>query len=206
MKIGYARVSTEDQKLDLQINALNEAGCKQIFQEKISGAKKKRPELSRMLEMIREGDEVIVYKLDRLGRSLSNLVEIINLLMEKKVKFRTLTDNINIDDESPMGKLMFHIFASFAEYERNINIERTRAGLAAAQLRGVSLGRPKGLSKEAEKKAISAVYYYEKGELSITQICKLLEVSQTTFYRYIRLKGSKDSAKKRANAILMANT
>lgn len=188
MKIGYARVSTQDQNLDAQLDALKASGCQRIYQEKISGANKDRPELQRMLKEIVEGDEVIVWKLDRLGRSLSDLVHVVNELQEKRVGFRCVQDSF-IDTTTPQGRLVFGIFASLAEFERNIIRERTKAGLSAARSRGRVGGRPKGLSKAAQNTAIAAETLYRKGDMSISQICHQLRISKSTLYRYLRFQG-----------------
>lgn len=134
MNIGYARVSTIDQNLDLQLDTLKKIDCKKIFTDKVSGVKEERKGLQEALEYAREGDCLVVYKLDRLARSLKQLVKLINILAEKKVAFRSL--NENIDTSSTSGKLVFHIFASIAEFERDIIRDRTKAGLAAARARG----------------------------------------------------------------------
>ncbi|MFD2937099.1 recombinase family protein [Spirosoma flavum] len=151
MKIGYARVSTLDQHLDLQLNALRSAGCELVFQEKISGASTDRPELQKLLQQLRSGDEVVVWKLDRLGRNLSHLVELVTQFEEKGVAFSSVQDKI--DTSTPAGKLIFHIFCSLAEFERAQTRERTMAGLVAAKLKGKIGGKPKGLSEEAKKTA-----------------------------------------------------
>jgi len=150
MKIGYARVSTEDQNLSLQLDALQRVGCKKIYQEKVSSRVAQRPALSMLLEHIRAGDTLIVWKLDRLGRSLKELVALINQLATKKVHFKSL--NENIDTSTPTGQLTFHIFCAIAEFEREIIRQRTLAGLQAARARKQTLGRPKGLGKEAQQK------------------------------------------------------
>ena len=188
MIIGYARVSTQDQNLDAQLDALREAGCKRIYQEKISGASKERPELKRMLEELEPGDEVLVWKLDRLGRSLSDLIQIVNDFQEKSIGFRCLQDAF-VDTTTPQGRLVFSIFGALAEFERNIIRERTKAGLAAARARGRQGGRPKGLSKDAQNTATAAETLYRKGEMSVDQICRQLRISKSTLYRYLRLQG-----------------
>lgn len=134
MRIGYARVSTKDQNLDLQLDALTKAGCEKIYREKISGAGKERPELQKMLENIREGDVIVIWKLDRLGRSFRHLVEIVNNLMTKKVGLQSL--NNPIDTTTPQERLAFNLFGSLAEFEREVIRERTGAGLEAARARG----------------------------------------------------------------------
>lgn len=139
MIIGYARVSTQDQNTELQIDALKQAGCERIYQEKMTGATRQRPELDACLNMLREGDTLLVWRLDRLGRSLKDLVEIVTSLEDRGVSFRSLTENI--DTSSTGGKLIFHIFGALAEFERNLISDRTKAGLAAARARGRKGGR-----------------------------------------------------------------
>lgn len=182
--IGYARVSTHDQNLDLQLDALKKAGCTEIFQEKVSGAKKERPELQKLLDYLRPGDVVVIWKLDRLGRSLKDLIELVEHIKAKGVELKSLQDNI--DTSTPTGKLTFNIFASIAQFERDIIRERTKAGLAAARARGRLGGRPKGLSKEAEKKAKIAKSLYLSGDYSIREITEQLQISKPTLYKYLR--------------------
>jgi len=186
MKFGYARVSTKEQSLNLQKDALKKDGCKKIFSEKISGSKKERIELDRLIEKLREGDQIVVWKLDRLGRSLKDLVNLISLLQEKGVGFKSLKDNI--DTTTSTGKLIFHLFASLAEFERDIISERTKAGLSSARARGRVGGRPKGLSKKAQDKARIAETLYREKELSVGDICEHLSISKPTLYRYLRIR------------------
>lgn len=148
MRIGYCRVSTSDQNLDLQTDALTAAGCEKIFADKISAAKE-RPQLDEALKFIREGDTLIVWRLDRLGRSLKDLVSIVGNLEERKINFVSLTESI--DTTTATGKLIFHIFASFAEFERNLIRERTKAGLTAAKERGRTGGRKPALNAEKQQ-------------------------------------------------------
>lgn len=187
MNIGYARVSTKDQSLNLQEDALQKAGCKKIFSEHISGAKSERPELKAMMAHLREGDIVIVWKLDRLGRSLRDLVNLISKFQEMGVGFKSLNDNI--DTTTATGKLTFHLFAALAEFERDIISQRTKAGLEAARARGRKGGRPKGLSKKAQDKARLAESLYNEKEKSIADICKHLNITKPTFYNYLRSRG-----------------
>ncbi|MCG8381722.1 MAG: recombinase family protein [Gammaproteobacteria bacterium] len=151
MIIGYARVSTADQDTSLQLDALKNADVERVYQESRSGASKERPELAKCLDVMRAGDTLVVWRLDRLGRSLKDLVEIISDLEEKGIGFRSLTEAI--DTTSAGGKLVFHIFAALSEFERSLIQERTRAGLAAARARGRKGGRPRALSKDQTKKA-----------------------------------------------------
>ena len=184
MKFGYARVSTKEQNLSLQMDALEKEGCNLIFQEKIGGAKAGRPQLRKMIDQLREGDVIVTWKLDRLGRSLRDLVNLINEIQDKGAGLKSLNDTI--DTTTPQGKLTFHLFASLAEFERDIIRERTRAGLEAARARGRKGGRPKGLNKEAKDKAIVAETLYKQGEMSVTEICKHLNIARSTFYKYLR--------------------
>lgn len=186
MKIGYARVSTIDQNLDMQLNALQSAGCGLIFQEKVSGAGKERPELQKMLEQIRPGDEVVVWKLDRLGRSLPHLIELVNQFSERQVTFTSINDKI--DTSSSAGKLIFHIFCSLAEFERSQIRERTMAGLAAAKRKGNIGGKPKGLSEEAKQTARLAESLFKDG-FGVQVIAKKLNLSRTTVYKYLDYRG-----------------
>ncbi len=188
MKIGYARVSTKEQDLALQMDALEKAGCKpiNIFKEKASGAKADRPELQKMMGQIREGDVIVIWKLDRLGRSLRDLVNLVSKIQEKGAGLKSLTDQI--DTTTPQGKLTFHLFAALAEFERDIISERTKAGLASARARGRKGGRPKGLSKEARDKAMLAETLYKQEEMSIKEICNHLNISRTTLYKYLKFR------------------
>lgn len=186
MKIGYARVSTKDQNLSLQIDALKKEGCQKIYEEKATGAKMDRVELKKMLEHLREGDVVIIWKLDRLGRSLRDLVNLVSVIQDKGAGLKSLNDFI--DTTTPQGKLTFHIFAALAEFEREIISDRTKAGLESARARGRKGGRPKGLSKEAQNKAIVAETLYNQKQMSVAQICRHLNISKATFYKYIRIR------------------
>jgi DNA invertase Pin-like site-specific DNA recombinase len=181
MKIGYARVSTSDQKLDLQIDALELAGCEKIFiDDGVSGAKRDRPQLNAALEFARDGDTLVVWKLDRLGRSIQHLIEEVNGLEARGVGFVCLEQAI--DTTTPGGKLVFHIFAAMAEFERDLIRERTNAGLAAARARGRNGGRPSALKPEqvAMGRALA-----KEGSMSITAICEQLGCSRSTYYRQI---------------------
>ena len=164
MKIGYARVSTVEQDLNLQLDALESAGCERIYQEKLSGASRKRPQLEEMLDHLRVDDEVVVWKLDRPARSLKDLVQLVNEIQERGASFRSLQDQI--DTSSVHGKFTFHLFAALAEFERDIIRERTMAGLQAARARGRVGGRPKGLSQKAEHTAIIAERLLATGHLN----------------------------------------
>lgn len=184
MKFGYARVSTKGQNLDLQIQQLQQEGCEKIFTDVVSGVKAERPELDRMLEQVRAGDVIIIWKLDRLGRSLTHLIELVNKLVDQQVGLKSLNDPI--DTTNSQGRLIFNIFASLAEFERDLIIERTQAGLKAARARGRVGGRPKGLSKAAEQKALAAASLYREGNLTVKQISENLGISKGTLYSYLR--------------------
>jgi len=182
MKIGYARVSTQDQKLELQTSELEKYGCKKIFKEKRS-AVKERPELDKLLTHLRSRDVVVVWKLDRLGRSLRHLIDLVARFRESDVDVVSLSDNI--DTTTAQGRLIFNIFASFAEFERELISERTKAGLKAARDKGRVGGRKPGLSDDAKTKAWAAFHLYKQEDLSISDILKQLNVSRATFYRYL---------------------
>lgn len=181
MRIGYARVSSDDQNLALQKDALQAAQCERVYEEKESGGKTDRPELLKLLEVLRQGDTLVVWRLDRLGRSLKHLIEIVEKLEAMGVGFQSLTENI--DTTTSGGKLVFHIFAALAEFERTLIRERTRAGLKAARVRGRQGGRPKALS--AEKQRIAQALRDDSSQ-DVGAICKTLGISRTTFYRYTK--------------------
>jgi DNA invertase Pin-like site-specific DNA recombinase len=184
MNIGYARVSTRDQNLTLQLDALHQAGCETIFQEQASGATKTRPELDRLLASLRTGDTVYIYKLDRLGRSLKHLLDMVAELEFRGVGLVSLTDAINTT--SAQGRLVFNLFASLAEFERELIRERTHAGLAAARARGRVGGRQRGLSEQAERTAIIAETLYREQQLGVNEIAQRLRISKVTLYKYLR--------------------
>src|SRR4051812_417476 len=183
MLVGYARVSTTDQTLDLQHDALTKAGCTKIFTDTASGAQTERTGLSEALAYVREGDTIVVWKLDRLGRSLKDLIERIRELNDRKIGFRSLTENI--DTTTSGGKLIFHIFGALAEFERDITRERTNAGLAAARVRGKLGGRPPALSPVKIKLARRL---YADTSTSVAEICKMLGISRHTLQRYVKRK------------------
>ena len=189
MKIGYARVSTKEQNLTLQIDALKKEGCKIIFEEKMSGTKSDRPELKKMMAQLREEDVIVIWKLDRLGRSLRDLVNLVTEIQTRKAGLKSLNDSINTT--TPHGKLTFYLFAALAEFERDIISERTKAGLAAARARGRMGGRPKGLSKAAKDKAMIAKTLYEQRQMSVAEICQYLSIAKSTLYKYLRYMGVK---------------
>jgi|TARA_R110000823_G_scaffold60123_6_gene143910 DNA invertase Pin-like site-specific DNA recombinase len=181
MLVGYARVSTDDQNLNLQRDALDQAGCEQIFKDQLSGAKAERPGLHQALQYARTGDTIVVWRLDRLSRSLKDLIEMVTLLESKGIGLKSLQEAI--DTSSSSGKLIFHIFGALAEFERNLIRERTQAGLQAARARGRKGGRPKSLSKD--KQAL-AVKLYDEKEHTVDQICEMMGISKPTLYKYIK--------------------
>lgn len=181
MKIGYARVSKHTQCLNLQIDALNKHGCEKIFLEKASGAKRDRPKLKEALSICKEGDSLVVWKLDRLARSTRQLIETVESLDSKKITFVSLTEDLNT--KGAIGNLMFHVFASVAQFERDIITERVNAGLEAARYRGVIGGRPKTITNEKLSAARSLL---EGGELKVKEICSQLNMSVASFYRHFK--------------------
>jgi len=180
MKIGYARVSTNDQDTQLQIDALKAAGCERIYEEKQSGAKKDRPELQQCLKSLREGDILIVWKLDRLGRSLQHLIELVTDLENRQIGFQSLTENI--DTTSPTGKLIFHIFGSLAEFERGLIRERVKAGLAAAKKKGKKFGRPEALNEKDKEMALAMF----NGGATKIDIARHFNVTRQTIYSLLK--------------------
>ncbi len=184
MLVGYARVSTDDQTLDPQKDALLKTGCEKIFTDIASGAKTDRAGLSEALDFLRDGDTLVVWKLDRLGRSLKHLIETVNLLEEKKAGFKSLTENM--DTTSPGGKLFFHVFGALAEFERALIRERTKAGLEAARARGRKGGRRKEIEKIDPRKITRAKELYAQKDMPVKEIMAIAGIkSRTTFYRYI---------------------
>jgi DNA invertase Pin-like site-specific DNA recombinase len=181
--IGYARISTTEQHLHLQQDALSAAGCLKIFTDTISGAKAERKGLAEALEYIRGRDTLIVWRLDRLGRSLKDLIERITDLHSRNIGFKSLTENI--DTTTSGGKLIFHIFGALAEFERDIIKERTNAGLTAARARGRQGGRPRSSLSDARKLQM-AKQMYENKSLPVKEICKALGIPRSTFYKYMR--------------------
>lgn len=177
MKIGYARVSTDDQNLDLQRDALAAVGCGRLFTDTASGAKASRSGLVEALAFARPGDVLTVWRLDRLGRSLPELVKVVGELQAAGIGFESLTERI--DTSTAAGELVFHVFGSIAQFERRLMIERTQAGLAAARSRGRTGGRP-GTSPET----VNAIQTLAKTERSPGEICKALNISRSTFYKY----------------------
>jgi len=180
MLIGYARVSTEDQKLDLQHDALRTSGCDRIFDETASGASSRLPAREELLAYARQGDTVLIWKLDRLGRSLRDLIEIVNGLNQRGVGLRSLHESI--DTTTPAGKLTFHIFGALSEFEREVLRERTQAGLTAARKRGKNLGRPRSLNTEQIEMARSML---ANPKLSARLVAEQLGVHRATLYRHL---------------------
>lgn len=180
MKIGYARASTKEQNLNAQLDALKAAGCEKIYQENVSGTKKDRPELLHMIEDLRKGDTVIVYKLDRISRSTKHLIELAELFEEKKVNFQSINDDI--DTSTANGRFFFRMMANIAELERDLISERTKAGLDAARARGRAGGRPKANAKTIKM----ALDMYDSKKYTISQITDACNISAQTLYRYIR--------------------
>lgn len=191
MKVGYARVSTREQNIHMQVIALEEAGCEEIYEEVVSGAKAERPILNNLIKQLRPKDILVIWKLDRLGRSLKNLIELVQDLMDNDIGLCSLNDPI--DTTSPQGRLVFNIFASLAEFERDVIRERTQAGLNAARARGRRGGRPRGLSRSAEATACAAETLYKEKKLSVKEICKKLSISKSTLYKYLRHRNVKIS-------------
>ncbi len=177
MKIGYARVSTDDQRMDLQRDALTAAGCEKVFTDTASGAKAARPGLVEALAFARKGDVLVVWRLDRLGRSLPELVKVVGELEAAGVGFESVTERI--ETNSAAGRLVFHVFAALAEFERRLIVERTHAGLEAARARGRKGGRP---ALPPEK--VAAIQAMAAGNRSVSEICKALKIGRSTLYKY----------------------
>ena len=190
MDIGYARVSTGEQTLDLQLDALKAAGCGKLYTETASGAKADRPVLADVLSYLRNGDTLVVWRLDRLGRSLQHLIETVAALVERGIGFKSLTEQI--DTTTPGGKLIFHVFGALAEFERDVIRERTHAGLAAARARGRLGGRPKKLTDAKQLELARTLY--EAGQTDIETICATLGISRATLYRYLKHRTGEPSA------------
>jgi DNA invertase Pin-like site-specific DNA recombinase len=186
-KIGYARVSTAEQELNLQIDALKKAGCleKNIFIDKISGSKKERPGLDKALKILKEKDTLIVWRLDRLGRSMPHLVSLIEDLRKNKIFFKSICDGV-IDTTTASGELIFNIFSCLAQFERRLIVERTKAGLSAARARG-KLGGRKPITIDNPKVKMAKKMHADK-TIEIQDICKTLNISRPSLYRYLRMK------------------
>ena len=178
--LGYARVSTLEQNARLQTDALQAAGCYKVFIDTASGALDERRELARLFDQVRPGDTVVVWRLDRLGRSIRHLIDTVNALADRKVGFRSLTENI--DTTTSGGKLVFHIFGALAEFERELIRERTHAGLAAARARGRNGGRPTVMPPD---KVAAARQMYDSQQYTVEAIAKVLGVSRASIYRHL---------------------
>ena len=192
MKIGYARVSTGLQNLNLQEDRLNQYGCEKIFSDHISGAKSKRPGLDKAIEFARSGDTIVVWRLDRLGRNMEDLITLVNELNNRGVSFHSLEENITMDKSSSTGQLLFHLFAAFAEFERNLILERSSAGRIAARARGRYGGRPEKLNKQ-DLKLLKTLY--DNGT-PIKTIAEQWKVSRTTIYRYLNKLNNQENKDK----------
>jgi len=194
MLFGYVRVSTKSQNPDLQIDALLKKGVKEknIYRDVSSGAKAERHDLDLMIGRLREGDTVIVWKLDRIARSISHLLKLVEQFEKLGVKFRSINDPF-VDTTSAHGKFVITLFGAVAQLERDIIIERTSAGLKSARGRGIQLGRKRGISKQAEQKAILAASYYRRNDLPIIDIMKLVGIkSKPTLYKYLAIQGRRN--------------
>lgn len=192
MVFGYARVSTAEQSLDLQLDALLKEGIEQknIYTDKVSSTKEERKSLSKLLDYVREGDTIVVWKLDRLARSLIHFTKLMSELDEKGVKFRSITESfIDTTKKSSQSEFIINIFAALAQLERDIIIERTKAGLESARRRGKVLGAPKGISKKNQQKAVLCEEYFKEGKLTVSEICERLNISRATYYKYLRYRG-----------------
>jgi len=183
MLIGYARVSTQDQTLDLQTDALTQSGCEKLFTDMTSGAKAERPGLQDAINHLRAGDTLVVWRLDRLGRTLKHLITTITELSDQNIGFKSLQEHI--DTTTSGGKLIFHIFGALAEFEREIIRERTSAGLQAARARGRIGGRPKIQSLDPKKMALAKQLHDDRSR-PVQEICDTLQIGRSTLYRYLR--------------------
>lgn len=182
LNLGYARVSTQDQLLDLQLDALTAHSCQTIYQEHASGKSAERPELENCLKALRTGDTLVVWRLDRLGRNLADLIRIVNDLEKREIGFVSLTEQINTT--TPAGKLVFHLFASLAEFERNLTRERTRAGLKAARSRGKPSGRPAKLT--GKDLAMARALMADRSN-DVSEIARRFGVNRSTLYRVTKI-------------------
>jgi DNA invertase Pin-like site-specific DNA recombinase len=181
MNVGYARISTKEQHLRMQEDALKSAGCEEIYTDIASGSKSERPGLDKALSHIREGDTLVVWKLDRLGRSIQHLIQTVATLSKRKIAFKSLQENI--DTQTSGGKLIFHIFGALAEFERELIRERTDAGLKSARARGHMGGRPSLLDNRQIKRMIEM---YDSKKNTVGEICKIYEISRPSFYNYLK--------------------
>lgn len=181
MDVGYARVSTKEQHLRMQEDALKDSGCNEIYTDIASGSKSERPGLDKALSYLREGDTLVVWKLDRLGRSIQHLIETVSALNKRKIAFKSLQENI--DTKTSGGKLIFHIFGALAEFERDLIRERTAAGLKSARARGHMGGRPSLLDNRQIKRMLEM---YDAKKNTVGEICKIYEISRPSFYNYLK--------------------
>ena len=184
MKVGYARVSTGEQNLNMQLDALKQAGCEKIFEDKTSGAKSDRPGLMEAMSYVREGDTLVVWKLSRFARSLKDMIEKVTSLRERNIGFTSLTENIDLTTKE--GRFQFAVFAAMAELQREIIVENTQAGLRAARARGKFGGRKPALSSDQVQMASNLI---KDKDIPIQQICETLKVSRSTLYRYVSPEG-----------------
>lgn len=178
MLIGYARVSTDEQKLDLQLDALERVGCAQVFSDTLSGARDDRPGLEKAVSLLQAGDTLVVWKLDRMGRSLRHLVSTIHELQAEGIQFRSLQESL--DTNTPGGRLVFHVFAALAEFERDLISERTKAGLEAARRRG----RRGGGTRKLDAGQIQTLLAMAHNKVPVPEICAALHISRATYFRY----------------------
>ncbi|WP_049316014.1 recombinase family protein [Staphylococcus epidermidis] len=192
MKIGYARVSTGLQNFNLQEDRLNQYGCEKIFSDHISGSRSKRPGLDKAIEFARSGDTIVVWRLDRLGRNMEDLITLVNELNNRGVSFHSLEENITMDKSSSTGQLLFHLFAAFAEFERNLILERSSAGRMAARARGRYGDRPEKLNKQ-DLTLLKTLY--DNGT-PIKTIAEQWKVSRTTIYRYLNKLNNQENKDK----------
>jgi DNA invertase Pin-like site-specific DNA recombinase len=179
MRVGYARVSTSEQKLNLQEDALKDAGCEEVFTDVVSGVKADRNGFNELIKFIRPGDTLVVWKLDRLGRSVKHLIETVNELQKRGISFMSIQESI--DTSTSGGKLIFHIFGALAEFERDLISERTQAGMKAARARGKLGGRRAILDDRKVKRMIEL---YDERKTTVTEICKIFSISRPAFYVY----------------------
>ena len=191
MNVGYARVSTGLQNLDLQEDSLTKFGCEKLFTDHMSGAKSNRPGLEDAIAFMREGDTLVVWRLDRLGRNMHDLIEIVNELNDRGIRFYSIQEQITMDKASATGQLMFHLFAAFAEFERNLILERSEAGRVAARARGRFGGRPEKLTKQDRELVKTLV---DNGT-PIKTIAERWHVSRTTIYRYLNMTNTPHDSK-----------
>lgn len=186
MDVGYIRVSKREQNPELQRRELEAAGCEKFYEERISSREASRPQLEAALEYCREGDRLVVWRLDRLGRSLKELIGLVGKLNERGVEFRSLRESL--DTSTPGGKLVFHVFGSIAEFERDVIRERTMAGLEAARARGRNGGRPRAMD---ERKLALASRLMKDRETPVSEVCEIVGVSKATLYRHLKPDGTR---------------